>query len=183
VSSGPALRTRPVAVDRARWSGPTSPRGQQGAPGGVRTHTGTLSRGGASTRMITAVSCKNRVSRRFAGLYFGTHSAQRPRGTRGSSSRPRRGSCGIPATWRSPTARSPGRSSLPAADHAKPAPGVPHGALGEVAGMPHPARTNPDTHPLPRPPGDLPALRGHSTLLRMQGRYSQVVRQRISTYG
>jgi len=36
-------------------------------------------------------------------------------------------------------------------------------ALWEVVGMPHPARTQLDARP-PRPPGDLPARRGHISL-------------------
>jgi len=79
-------------------------------------------------------------------------------------SRPRRGSCGIPSTWHSPTTRRPGGSprrvvTLPRA--ALP-PGRRVVALREVDGMPHPAATPcaatpPQTRPSRRPA----ARRGH----------------------
>ena len=54
-------------------------------------------------------------------------------------------SCGIPSTWRSPTARHPGgspRRNRCLARLALP-PGCRAVALGEVSGMPHPAHTRP----------------------------------------
>jgi len=76
------------------------------------------------------------------------------------------GPCGISSTWRSPTARHPGRSLSP---FRRPIlkslrPGCRVVALGEVDEMPHPLHPIRRSAVQPGHLGDLPARRGHQPL-------------------
>jgi hypothetical protein len=87
--------------------------------------------------------------------------------------------CGIPSTWRIPTARHPGgspRRNRCLARLALP-PGCRVVALGEVVGMPHPVHTGLAPPALVAGhPGDLPARRGHVWLGRAA--FAEVARLR-----